>query len=266
VVRLLGALVDFLVDDACQVCGRGHRDAPRPRAPLDPVRSALTAPVRVGPVHNHPLCPDCAGSLAVAGDGSVIGRLIPGGALLTRSRELLAGFRVPAAALGPIALASAFRTDATLLTLIHRLKFSAVPSLAEALGRALAVAVGAVTVRRLEDPLLVPVPMDVRSRRRRGFNQAELLARVLAREWRVQVAPDAVVKPAPTSPQSLARASERLGNVRNAYRAGPTSVAGRNVVVVDDLVTTGATAVVVTAVLGAAGAASVRVASVGRAL
>jgi ComF family protein len=160
---------------------------------------------------------------------------------------------------------SAFRTNPALLELIHRLKFSGVPSLADALGLALAGAAAEVAGRSA-DPLLVPVPMDPRSRRRRGFNQAELLACVLGRAWRMPVAADAVLKPIPTSPQSLARAGERLDNVRDAYRIGPVAVAGRNVIVVDDLVTTGATAAVVAAVLAAAGAASVRVVSVGRAL
>jgi predicted amidophosphoribosyltransferase len=106
--------------------------------------------------------------------------------------------------------------------------------------------------------------MDARSLRRRGFNQAERVAVELGERWSLPVVADAVVKPRPTRPQSLAAHDERLSNVRGAFRPGPGSVAGRDAILVDDLVTTGATAAAVAAILGARGAASVTVASLGR--
>jgi ComF family protein len=257
-------VADFLVDDRCHLCARAPTGG---AGRLDPVRGAVARAARVGWFSNHPVCPRCASLLVRAGGEGVAGWRLPGGAILTPGGTLLGGGSADGAGISPCALrlVSAFRTDATLLQLIHLVKFSRVTSICDLLAEALAAA-GEPLARSLSAPVLVPVPMDPRSRRRRGFNQAERIARVLGRRWSLPVVCDAVVKPDQTRPQSLAPRDGRLANVCAAFGLGPGDVRGRDAIVVDDLVTTGATAAVVARALGAGGAASVSVASVGRAL
>lgn len=238
---VVAALVDVFVDDACHLCTRRYR-AGVDTADLDPVRRALTVAVQVGPLQNHPVCARCAARLMPA----------PGVATL------------PAPG-GNLRVVAAFHTTPLLLELIHRFKFGRVTSLAVGLSAALAVAADCV-LAGLADPAVVPVPMDPRSQRRRGFNQSALVAARLAGARGIALVPRALEKPRPTAPQSLMPADGRGANVAGAYRAGPDPVAGRDVVLVDDLVTTGATAAAAAAVVAARGAASVTVAGIGRAV
>lgn len=260
--------IDFLFDDNCHLCGRRAERAGEGGPALDVIRGAVAAAVRVGWATNHPVCSDCASRLQVAAGEGVLGWCLPGGSILMTSGELVAAPENPQASTspGPVCVHSAFCTEATLLQLIHLIKFSRLTSLVGGLADALALAAGPAARRLDRDPTLVPVPMDARSRRRRGFNQAERIAAKLGQHWMLPLRTDAVVKPRPTPPQSLTRRDARMSNVRAAFRPGPGQVAGRDVILVDDLVTTGATAAAVAAVLAARGAASVTVASVGRAL
>lgn len=112
---------------------------------------------------------------------------------------------------------------------------------------------------------LVPVPLAPGRERERGFNQARLLAERLARALAVPVQPRWLRRARPTRPQSELGAAERRDNVRDAFRASP-AVAGRHVVVVDDVLTTGATAGECARALRRAGAERVGVLTVARAL
>jgi len=97
--------------------------------------------------------------------------------------------------------------------------------------------------------VLVPVPLHEARLRWRGYNQAETLARALMRAWQaagpdaMQMMPAVLCRPSRTSPQSGLRQRAREENVRGAFAAGSQSkaVSGRRVVLVDDVVTTGAT-------------------------
>ncbi|MDJ0975461.1 MAG: phosphoribosyltransferase family protein [Planctomycetota bacterium] len=115
---------------------------------------------------------------------------------------------------------------------------------------------------RLLDPglpgdLLVPVPLSARRRRQRGYDQAALLARAVARRVRLPCRPRALRKRRDTPAQtSLSRAGRRRA-VRGAYVAFPRHVRGRAVVLVDDVLTTGATARAAALALRRAGAVSV---------
>lgn len=233
------SLADFVAEDRCHVCGaEPHGDS----RCLDGVRAAVAGAVQVGWFTNHPVCVRCASRLDTA-----------------------TGIVEVACTPHPVRLASPFHTNATLLELVHRVKFSRMVSIADLLARATALAARDL-VATLHDPILVPVPMDPRSLRQRGFNQAQRIATTLSRRWGIPLAEDAVVKPDATRPQSLAARHERLANVLGAYRAGPATVRGRHVIVVDDLVTTGATLTVIGVVLAGAGAASVSAVSAGRSL
>ena len=95
-------------------------------------------------------------------------------------------------------------------------------------------------------PLLVPVPISRRRRWARGYNQAELIARALVThdEGRsFELATDALAKIKDVPPQtSLREKSARLKNIEGCFAIkNPARVAGRDVIVLDDIYTTGAT-------------------------
>ncbi|HWH23346.1 MAG TPA: double zinc ribbon domain-containing protein [Candidatus Limnocylindria bacterium] len=107
--------------------------------------------------------------------------------------------------------------------------------------------------------VLVPVPVHAARRRQRGFDQAELLARAISRRTGLALAP-ALERAAATAAQHNLGRRARAGNVGSAFAVTPgheRSVRDRWVVLVDDIVTTGATAAACALALRAAGAAAV---------
>jgi ComF family protein len=95
--------------------------------------------------------------------------------------------------------------------------------------------------RPLHAELVVPAPLASRRQRRRGFNQAELLAREVAESVGGTVVADALRRQERRAQQTLA-ASERLVNLEGAVTCQrPVEVQNRTVLLVDDVVTTGAT-------------------------
>jgi ComF family protein len=145
---------------------------------------------------------------------------------------------------------------------IHALKFRG----KRALARPLAELIGDQWPPRARDvAALVPVPLGRPRERERGFNQAALLAERLAAGLGVAVRPRWLARLRDTRPQSDLGAAERQANVRGAFEAR-AEVAGRHVVVVDDVLTTGATVAECARALRAAGAARIGVVAVARVL
>lgn len=109
----------------------------------------------------------------------------------------------------------------------------------------------------------VPVPLHWRRRWRRGYNQSEVLARAVAGALQIPMAPDALRRVKNTEFQSKQKADERKANVRGAFAPGrKVGLAGKVVVLVDDVLTTGATANEASRVLKQCGAKAVIVAVV----
>lgn len=108
--------------------------------------------------------------------------------------------------------------------------------------------------------VLVPVPLSEDRLAERGFNQAWELARRMARARRLPVAPRALARVFDTPAQAGLTRADRQRNLRNAFAPGPQAAAvrGCDVALVDDVMTTGATAVQASATLLRAGARSVQ--------
>lgn len=135
--------------------------------------------------------------------------------------------------------------------------------------RPLAGELAAIMARRLAgeaitSSLIVPVPLHRRRAKERGYNQSELLARGLAKLLQLPVATRALERIVDTRSQVGLKENERLANVKNAFRADPALVAGQDLLIVDDISTTGATLAACARECKRAGAKTVRAAVVGR--
>ncbi|MCK6410790.1 MAG: ComF family protein, partial [Thauera sp.] len=104
-----------------------------------------------------------------------------------------------------------------------------------------------------EADIVLPMPLHPARLRERGFNQAAELARPLAQRWGLPVLLDGVMRDLDTTPQASLPWKERVANIRGAFRV-TAPLAGKRVVVVDDVMTTGATLAELARALKAAGA------------
>jgi len=153
--------------------------------------------------------------------------------------------------------------------LVHALKYEGWSELADLMGDALASAAArAPLARRGPGAVMVPVPTTARRLRRRGYNQAGLLAERLARA-RGDALVQALTRPREGRSQTTLAPTERRQNVKGAFVPVASAVpliAGKEVLLVDDVLTTGATAGEAARALAAMGAASVTLVAFARAL
>ena len=162
--------------------------------------------------------------------------------------------------------------DGLLRELIHLLKYNGVRPAAKVLGRMLADACCSLESSfEQEQVLAIPVPLFRGKRRQRGFNQAELILREAVRisstKARFEPATDILVRSRETHSQIGLTSHQRHENMRGAFKvARAEEVTGREVLLVDDVYTTGTTVSECAKVLRRAGAAKVWVATVARTL
>lgn len=178
----------------------------------------------------------------------------------------------------PYSAASAYGSyDTQLRDLIHLLKYDKVLPAAAVLGDKLAHA-----IKRMQDQmsermlfegpalLLVPVPLHSSKSRERGFNQAELIARAAVKHpvgQRFELSTHLLKRRRVTESQIGLTQNQRRENLRGAFVVTqPSVVSGREVLLVDDVFTTGTTASECARVLRRAGASKVWVATVARTL
>lgn len=148
---------------------------------------------------------------------------------------------------------------------VHALKFRPDESLGRDLGR-LAARVARETAAFSGADLVVPVPLGRGRLVARGFNQAALLAREVACALGIPLDLVALRRVRASSGQSGSSRAERARNVRGAFVAGAARVRGRTVLLVDDVLTTGATARECARALRAAGCRRVLVLALARAV
>ena len=125
-----------------------------------------------------------------------------------------------------------------LITLIHKFKYHGLFALAEPLGQNM--------VHFWPDweylpDLIVPVPLHERRWRARGFNQSQLLAQQLGPAVGVEINSCLLKRVRNTRPQVHLTPEKRARNVAGAFIANSTGVAGKHILMVDDVITTGAT-------------------------
>jgi len=165
--------------------------------------------------------------------------------------------------------------EGTLRTLIHLFKYEKVHTLAKPLGELLARSIP----REEKFDAVVAMPLHWRRRWARGFNQADLLAREIARRWGIPVV-GAVRRVKATVPQAALTNAKRRKNMSGAFApsrplldrvlggrfvsGSGKRLQGAHVLLIDDVMTTGATAAACARALKRAGAKHVTLAAVAR--
>jgi ComF family protein len=177
----------------------------------------------------HPLCEVCGGPVesAVRGEGRCA-RCMTRPPRFRRARSI-ARYRP-----------SAEDDPASLPALLRRHKYG----LDQSIGRALAEFLGPdLPISRDDLDIVVPVPLHWRRLWWRGFNQAALLAAEVARRLDLPLDTGVLARARATNPQTYRHHDERMRNVRSAFRATrPARIKQKCVLLVDDVMTTGATA------------------------
>jgi ComF family protein len=236
-----GGMVALAFPDDCRVCGRPLEDPSRV-----PVCAVCLASFRV---IRAPLCGTC-GRPMVAG-----AHFGAGGPVCRLCRVETYSFEC--------ARSYAIYEDALLRT-ITLLKHEAMRPLAGWFGDRLAEVVRA-TPRILSSDVVVPVPLHPVRQRERGFNQAELLARAVARRLGLPLELRAVERRKPRPPKRKLSRHERWQAARGAYATVTGSqFDNRRVLLVDDVFTTGATLDACARALRSAGAKHVAALTVAR--
>jgi ComF family protein len=153
--------------------------------------------------------------------------------------------------------------EETLRKAIQHFKYQGAVNLDRPLGLLLAAALEE-KAGRFRPDLLIPVPLHQTRLRERTFNQSLLLARVLGKRWHAPVTARFLARIRATPPQQGLKAQIRRHNMKGAF-ALRGNVAGKRILLVDDVLTTGATVRECSRVLLEGGAAEVAVAVLGRA-
>ena len=244
---------ELLYPSLCEVCGT----VVKPDAPL------CAGCADDAPRLESPFCAVCSWPFPVtANNGASLAALSSLSLAMTcgncRDRAFAFGCAV-----------STRRHDGPVRDLIVRFKYRGERHLRRALADWLAEALLDPRIANIPADALVPVPLHPRRRRERGYNQAEECCRLLARRTGMPVWP--VLRRARyTGTQTLLSREERAKNLSGAFAlAGGWAtrrrqVEGADLLVVDDVFTSGATVDACARVLLAAGAASVRVLTIAR--
>ncbi|WP_236021601.1 ComF family protein [Geomesophilobacter sediminis] len=159
---------------------------------------------------------------------------------------------------------SAALLDGPVQELIHRFKYSGQVHLAVPLGRLVAECLKSFYVQA-QPEVILPVPLHRKRLRQRGYNQSQMLGKVIGKVWGIPVLPTNLRRVRWTDPQTGMSAGERRTNVAGAFEVrNPAQLKGKRVLLVDDVLTTGSTVRACAAALYSAEVEAVFVATVAR--
>jgi len=134
-----------------------------------------------------------------------------------------------------------FRYETLILNAIHQFKYGRNISVGETLASFMA----GFSFSDIDFPdysLIIPVPLHIKRLRERGFNQSLILARALEKKHRIPVDFSVLKRKKFTTTQAGSNRNERKSNIKNAFEVrNCKNIAGKNIILVDDVYTTGVT-------------------------
>jgi len=93
----------------------------------------------------------------------------------------------------------------------------------------------------LKKNIIIPVPIHKTRKRKRGFNQAEIIAKYLAKKFNLEIKSNGLKRIKNTKPQWMLDHDERENNLNNAFWADKNLIKNKNIILIDDIFTTGST-------------------------
>ncbi|MBB6146392.1 ComF family protein [Silvibacterium bohemicum] len=251
--NLLHSVTSVLFPADCQVCG-------------EPLCGYSRVPVCAScwksiPEQARPLCSRCGESLGICDFGEATPAVEE---TQCRPCRMAPPAFARAVACGPY--------SGSMRPLLHLLKYDSLEPIAAQLGKVIAAELACHPDLPVA-PVVVPVPLFREREKQRGFNQSELLARAAIRAmrqrkpgWGGRLAARVLQRSRATQSQAGLSLSERRRNLRGAFFVSDAeTIHGRDVLLIDDIYTTGATARACSSALKRAGAAKIWVATVARA-
>ncbi|MBN2500036.1 MAG: ComF family protein [Anaerolineales bacterium] len=235
IYRWLWASLDWLFPPRCAGC-----DTPGNRWCPDCVRKTTRLPAGIG-ADEEIICPSCGAPVKLPG-------------FCVRCQETPPAYQ---------AVRSWGEFGGPVRNAIHQLKYKRDIALGDALGQHL---IDLLRVLGWEVDIVVPIPLAAARRAERGYNQAALLARPIALALGLDYSPGAVLRVRETQTQVGLNLIERQKNVKDAFRGNTKLVRGKSILLVDDVMTTGATLNACANALQAAGAVHVFALTLARAI
>ncbi len=245
---MLHYLLNFLYPPRCAACDAGM--------PIDGTRRVCPSCLAAVEPPRPPLCLACGAPLHAGDEGERCDHCRATPPAFDSARAITR-YRSGADASG-------VDGSSAVASLLRRHKYG----LDQSLGRALAEYLDATPLLEIDAyDVVIPVPLHRARLRWRGFNQAALLGAALARRLKCPLDVATLTRVRATPPQTARDRAQRTRNVRDAFAVRrPSRVVGRRVLLVDDVMTTGATADECARVLRAAGARKIDVLTLARVL
>lgn len=214
VKQFFNALLDVILPPICHIC---HSFIPN----ADKLHICPTCRDRL-PLVFSPLCSICGIPFTGAGDDHRCGACLTHPPHFDSAR-------------------AHFLYEGPIRDLIHSFKYNQHTHLRSPLALLTLEGVGGFLANHKPN-LIVPVPLHHSRLRHRGFNQAVLLGRIFSRQLSLSMLPDALVRTRPTEPQIMLSAAERRLNVKGAFSVKRAErIAGKRILLLDDVITTGST-------------------------
>jgi ComF family protein len=137
-----------------------------------------------------------------------------------------------------VGIRSPFLYQGLIREVIHHLKYKNLKVLAKPLGQLMAEYLSS---NPLPADTLVPVPLHPKRIRQRGYNQSALLAREVGQILDLTVIEGSLIRSRNTASQVVLSAQERRSNVRQAFECKDQRLRGKQIILIDDICTTGST-------------------------
>jgi len=197
-------------------------------------------------VEEKPVCDECLSSILIADEDRLQNEFDKN----FGSTKVIKGFYAK----------YVFETDKTLQQIIHGLKYKKQFKLGVFLGELLAEGI---KMKDWQPDLIIPIPIHHLKKAERGYNQSDYLAKGLSKSLNTPFSVNSIKRTKYTESQTKLKMKERALNVSNAFKVrNAEKVKGKNILIVDDVCTTGATLLECGIALYKTGASSVYACSV----